>query len=74
VDTSARQLLEMRRDQLISEAQRLDREKNDRIRVVTSSPSFDPFTHTLDGQVANLISQQNRLIEQIQELDRQLGR
>lgn len=58
---------------LIAEVRRIDSEKQARIREVTSSPSFNPMTHTMDSGVASLISQQNRLIHQIEEIDRQLS-
>jgi hypothetical protein len=74
LDPATRQLLELRRDGLIARVRELDREKNLRIREVTSSPSFDPFTHTLDPRVAELIGEQNALIAKIQEIDRVLQR
>ena len=72
MDPATRQLLEMRKDGLIARIRSLDREKNDRIREVTSSPTFDPFTHTMDSRVAALINEQNELIVRIQEIDRLL--
>ena len=57
---------------LITEVRRLDSEKQARIREVTSNPSFNPLTHTMDSRVTSLAAQQNQLIGQIQEIDRQL--
>lgn len=73
MDPVTRRLLETRKDGLIARIRNLDREKNDRIREVTSSPTFDPFTHTMDRRVAELIREQNELIARIQEIDRLLG-
>ena len=74
MDPATRQFLELRKDGLIARVRSLDREKNDRIREVTSTATFDPFTHTIDGRVAELIRQQHELIAKIQEIDRLLQR
>lgn len=72
MDPATRRLLEERKGALIARVRSLDQEKTARIREVTSSPTFDPFTHTMDSRVADLIRQQNELIDRIQEIDRQL--
>lgn len=73
MDESRRQVILTRKGMLIAQVRRLDREKQDRIREVTSSPTFDPFNHTFDSRVASLISEQQRLIAEIAELDRVLN-
>jgi hypothetical protein len=72
MDSASRLQLELRRDWLMAEVRRLDKEKLARIREVTTDPSFDPTTHTMDAQVARLVSQQGQLISQLEEIDREL--
>lgn len=70
---ATRQTLEMRKDALIARIQSLNREKAERIRTVTSSPTFDPFDRDGDAQHAQLVQEQNELIGSIHEIDRLLG-
>jgi hypothetical protein len=73
MDCATRQEPERRREMLVAEVWRLDSEKQAQVREVTTAPGLDPLTHTMDGRVAELVRQQNRLISRIQEIDRELG-
>jgi hypothetical protein len=73
VDATTRAEMILLRDGLIARVQDIDRRKHARIREVTSSPTFDPMTHRMDPEVADLIGQQRELIQRIQTIDRMIG-
>jgi hypothetical protein len=73
MERATRQVLELRRDTLIAEVRNLDRERNERIRELTSSSTQDPSIHTLDARVAELSSKQNQLIRRIEDIAAQIG-
>ena len=73
MESAARQLLELRRDVLLAENRRLEREKNAATESAVKHPDFSPFSNTVADRLATQIfQQQEEVINQLLEVDRQL--
>lgn len=71
-DIQRRRALEILRENIVAKIREADRDKQARIREVTSSASFDPLTQRMDPGVADLIEQQRSLISQVELIDQML--
>jgi hypothetical protein len=72
MDGATREVLGRWRDSLIADVRRTARRTIASARSLWT-PTFDRFTHTMDGWVALLISEQTALIAQLEAIDRRRG-